>query len=237
MSETPSAGLEIRQGSGADWSALRDLLIVVAVLVVVKQSVLPYSLVYAGPASTFSAISVGTYLLFRRGMTWNDLGLKWPESWLKTAGLTIFVLFVILAVAASTRTILINFLPDIGTSGRFDHVEGNPAAYAIMMVLVWTHGSFFEELLFRAFVISRASSFLGGGLRNDLVAVLISSLFFGYRHYYYQGLLGEIVTGLIGLALGLLYIWFGRTNLLPSIFAHGIINSILQTTRFLGVKD
>jgi len=149
----------------------------------------------------------------------------------------LLVAIVILAIAATSRAILVNFLPDVGTSGRFDHVEGNPLAYATMMALVWTHGSFFEELLFRAFVINRTSSFLGGGLKSDLIAVGISSIFFGYRHFYYQGMVGAIITGLIGLALGLFYVWFGRKNLFPSIFAQGMINSILQTSRFLGIKD
>ncbi len=151
--------------------------------------------------------------------------------------MTIFVVFVILAIAATSRAILINYFPDVGTGGRFDHVEGNPIAYATMMILVWTHSSFFEELLFRAFIINRTSNFLGVGLKSDLIAIAISAIFFGYRHFYYQGMLGAIITGLIGLALGLLYILFGRKNLCPSIFAHGIINSILQTSRFSGVKD
>ncbi|MDX1704720.1 MAG: hypothetical protein R3235_10550, partial [Altererythrobacter ishigakiensis] len=65
--------------------ALLDLAIVVVVLVGVKQSLLPYTIVYAGPASTFTAMLVATFLLHRRGFGWSDLGLRWPESWLKTA--------------------------------------------------------------------------------------------------------------------------------------------------------
>ena len=57
-------------------AALRDLLLVVTVLVVVKQSVLPISQLYAGPASTVSAMIVGTFLLRRRGLAWSDLGLR-----------------------------------------------------------------------------------------------------------------------------------------------------------------
>jgi len=237
MTNAPKIATGDNQTGSLDFGPLFDLTLVVALLVIVKQAVLPYTMVYAGPVSTFSAMALATFLLFRRGLKWSDLGLKSPQNWLKTAGLTIFVTFVILAIAAGSRAMLINYFPDVGTSGRFDHVEDNPLSYAIMMALVWTHSSFFEELLFRAFIIDRASSFLGGGLKSDLIAVGTSSVFFGYRHYYYQGMLGAIITGLIGLALGLLYLWFGRKNLFPSIFAHGIINSILQTTRFLGIKD
>ena len=66
--------------------ALLNLAIVVAVLVGVKQSLLLYTVVYAGPASTFSAMAVATFLLYRRGFSWSDLGLRWPDSWLKTLG-------------------------------------------------------------------------------------------------------------------------------------------------------
>ena len=55
-----------------DWASFRDLAAVVAVLVIVKQSLLPFTLLYAGPASTLSAMILATVLLKRRGLGWND---------------------------------------------------------------------------------------------------------------------------------------------------------------------
>ena len=104
------------------------------------------------------------------------------------------------------------------------------------MAVIWTHAAFFEELLFRAFIINRGMTFLGGGLGAGLVAVLFSAAFFGYRHYYYQGLNGALTTSAVGLALGLLYLWFGRRNILPLILAHGAIDSLGMTYRFLGIE-
>lgn len=219
------------------WSALRDLLIVVATLVVVKQSLLPFTYLYAGPASTFSAMAVGSYLLWRRGAGWRDLGLRWPRSWLKTIGLTLLTMIVFIAATQSIQPIASLLFEDVGVSGRFDHVEGNLAAYIGIMAIVWTHGSFFEELLFRAFVIDHSSRFLGGGLKAEIAAAIVSSIFFGYRHYYYQGMHGALITGTGGLAFALLYTWFGRRNILPLIFAHGIFNSLAQTLRFFGIRD
>ncbi len=213
--------------------ALIDLLIVVGVLVAVKQSVLPYTVVYAGPASTFSAMIVATFLLYRRGYRWADLGLRWPESWLKTIALTAAIFAVFLAVAGGGSAVVGQFFPDVGTSGRFDFVEGNLIGYLTVMALVWTHGSFFEELLFRAFIITKGEAALGGSRVASFVAVVLAAIFFGYRHYYYQGMHGAIMTGQIGLLFGLIYIWIGRRNILPLVFAHGIANSIAQTSRFL----
>lgn len=220
-----------------DVGAITDLIAVMATLVVVKQSLLPFSYLYAGPASTLSAMILGTYLLRRRGLGWKDLGLRWPENWFKTAGLTVLSMVIFIAATQLMQPIAYYFYDDVGTSGRFDHIEGNLVAYLGIMLLVWTHGSFFEELLFRAFVIDRSSSALGGGMRGDLIAALFSSVFFGYRHYYYQGMSGALITGAGGFAFALLYLWFGRRNILPLIFAHGIFNSLAQTMRFLGIRD
>ena len=237
MAESPPVPDDQNEpGRTFDFKALTDLTLILAVLVIVKQSVLPYSFLYAGPASTFSAMAVATWLLYRRGLGWADLGLRWPENWLKTAGftvLTIAVLFLTMGLVGELADMLFE---DVGTSGRFEHVEGNFAAYLGMMLLVWTHGSFFEELLFRAFIVNRASSFLGGGFKADVIAAVFSAVFFGYRHYYYQGMNGALTTGALGLAFAILYLWFGRKNILPLILSHGAINSLGMTMRFLGLR-
>ncbi len=226
-----------RQAKLFDGGALIDLLIILAVLVIVKQSVLPFSYLYAGPASTFSAMLVATILLRRRGLRWKNLGLCWPENWWKTIGLTLLSMVAFIAATQTMQLFADAFFDDVGTSGRFDHIEGNPAAYVGIMLLVWTHGSFFEELLFRAFVIDRTSSAFGGDWPADVGAALFSSIFFGYRHYYYQGMHGALITGAGGFAFAMLYLWFGRKNIMPLIFAHGIFNSLGQTFRFLGIRD
>lgn len=222
-----------------NYGPLFDLLIVMAVLVIVKQSVLPFSMVFGGPASTLTAMIVATYLLHRREMSWKDLGLRLPDknvkSCLKILGLTLVTFFAFALVGDFVGEIADKFFEDVGTSSRFDAVKGNFLAYLGIMFIVWTHSAFFEELLFRAFIINRGSAFLGGGIKADLVTVVFAALFFGYRHYYYQGMKGAIVTGSIGLVLGLLYLWYGRKNILPLVFAHGIMNSIGQTIRYLGV--
>ncbi len=216
------------------FAAFIDLAIVAGVLVTVKQTVLQFSVVYGGPASTFAAMAAATWLLYRRGFRWADLGFVWPESWLKTLGWTALVFAAFLVTAGTSSAVADQFVPDVGASGRFDFVKGSWAGYLTIMALVWTHGSFFEELLFRAFVITKGQTALGGTRMAGIVAVVLSAVFFGYRHYYYQGLHGAFVTGMIGLVFGLIYLWFGRRNVWPLILAHGLANSIAQTSRFLG---
>ncbi len=218
----------------AKHSAFLDLAIVVLVLVIVKQSVLPYSLVYAGPASTFSAMLVATLLLHRRKSSWGELGFRWPENWLRTLAITVTIFVAFLATAGASSALADLWFEDIGAGGRFDFVEGNLAAYLLIMGLVWTHGSFFEELLFRAFIISKLMDAIPGERWSGVTAAVLAAAFFGYRHYYYQGAHGALVTGCIGLVFGLIYLKLRKTTMLPLILVHGAANSIAQTSRFLG---
>ncbi len=220
-----------------DDGALRDLAAVMATVVIIKQTVLSFSLLYAGPVSTFLTMALATYLLRRRGTSWKCLGLRWPKSWIETAGLTVLTIFVFALSMELMEVVADKYFEDKEASGRFDHIEGNVGAYLVILFLTWTHASFFEELLFRAFIIGKTSRFLGEGLWADLFAVVFAAIFFGYRHYYYQGMNGALKTGAAGLSLGLLYLWFGRRNILPLALAHGVVNSLGMTLRFLGIDD
>jgi len=231
---THSDEIKIRR---LNWTSLIDLTAVVGVMVLVKQSLLPFTQLYAGPVSTLSAMILATMLLRRRGLGWGALGFRWPKSWIKTAGLTILSMAFFIICTQAMGVLADRFFENVNTGTRFDHIEGNLQAYIIIMLLVWTHGSFFEELLFRAFAITKASEFLGGRWPADIAALFLSSIFFGYRHAYYQGIHGAFVTGAGGFAFGLLYLRFGRTNILPLIFAHGIFNTLGQTFRFFGIVD
>lgn len=225
----------VAQGAQPDRRAAAfDLAIVVAVLVTVKQALLPLTVVFAGPASTLSAMIVGTFLLYRRGSNWQELGFRWPESWPRAFGWTLAIFVLFLATVAGTNAIADMMFEDIGASGRFDFVRGNLAAYLMIMVVVWTHGSFFEELLFRAFIITKLSDTLGDKRGAAIISVIIAAVFFGYRHYYYQGMHGALVTGMIGLLFGLIYLRLRKTTILPIILVHGLVNSLSQTSRFLG---
>lgn len=221
-------------GQSTRLSAAFDLVIVVAVLVIVKQALLPYTFVFAGPASTLSAMIVGTVLLYRRGLKWSDLGFRWPESWLAVLGWSVVIFIAFLVTVAGASAFANLFFADVGTSGRFDFVRGDLAAYLLLMLVVWTHGSFFEELLFRAFIITKLSDTLGGMRGAGILAAIIAAVFFGYRHYYYQGMNGAVVTGAIGLLFGLIYLRIRNTTIWPLILVHGAVNTIGQTSRYLG---
>ncbi len=222
--------------SGLDRGALLDLLIILITLVAVKQSVLLFSAVGGGPASTVTAMIVGTYLLRRRSMRWADLGMVKPDSWPKTIFWAAVVFFLILMTAAAVSPGADLFFERQPRTNRFGDIEGDVAAFSMYLVIIWTHTAFFEELLFRAFIINRLQAVLGDMKWATPVAVVLAAAFFGYRHYYYQGMHGAIVTGCIGLTLGIYYVRRGRLNLWPMFLAHGFMNTLGFTIRFLGIE-
>ncbi len=233
--QTGSTGLALNW-SALNWSALLDALIIIAVLVVVKQFFLLYTIKYAGPISTFTAMAVATWRLRARGMGWKDLGFVKPDNIPKMLLLSLLVLAAIFAAAAIGTGIASIFFDKAYVADRFGDIEGDVPMFLLWMALIWTHSAFFEEMLFRAFIINRFGSFLGGSTAATIVSVVVAAIFFGYRHAYYQGPYGFVVTGVIGLALGGIYVWIGRKNLLPQILAHGYMNTIGFTMRFLGLK-
>ena len=218
-------------------SALYDLLLVVGVLVGVKQTALLYSSQFAGPISTFTAMIVATWMLRRRGMTWGDLGFVKPEKIWKTLLQAALIFGFIIIFMAAGGFIADMFFDKAFVINRFAGIKDNLPVYLMWMVLVWTHSAFFEEMLFRAVIMNRLTKFLGGDMAATIAAIVLSSIFFGYRHAYYQGGHGFIVTGFAGLGFAIVYAVLGKKNLLPQILAHGTINSIGFTMRFLGLKE
>ena len=78
---------------------------------------------------------------------------------------------------------------------------------------------FGEELLFRGYLISRWKRISGSAWQG----VLISMLLFGINHAY-QGLLGVIGTGVLGLVYALFFMRYRR--LWPLVLAHALTDFI-----------
>lgn len=220
-----------------NWRALGDAVLIIIVLVAVKQFFLLYTIKYAGPISTFTAMGFASWRLRASGMSWSDLGFRKPESWLKTLLLSGCVFGAIILAGVIGSGIAELFFDKAYVANRFGDLKGDVPMFALWFGLIWTHGSFFEEMLFRAFIINRFQCFLGGEMWSTVLSIVLAALFFGYRHAYYQGPYGFVVTGFIGLALGGIYVWFGKNNLIPQILAHGYMNTISFTMRFLGLKS
>ncbi len=79
-------------------------------------------------------------------------------------------------------------------------------------------------------MINRIAELGGGGKTAWRVAVLISSVVFGFAHYGW-GAMGIGQTGFMGLALGVSYLVVGR-NLWVLILAHAYMDTILMVQMY-----
>jgi membrane protease YdiL (CAAX protease family) len=221
-------------------NAMMDMAIVMIAMVVVKQSLLPITIIFAGPISLLTGVILASWRLWSRGERWFDLGLRKPESILKTIALSMLVIagiFAAIFISANFSREVLGILPPAGSGvNRFGDLEGNLFLFLGWLTLSWVHAGFNEEIIYRAFLISGFEKvFSETGHKWAIVFAIISAaLFFGYRHMYYQGWYGFTVTGTIGLFLGVMYFWFGRRNIWPLVIAHGFIDSIGMVARFLG---
>jgi membrane protease YdiL (CAAX protease family) len=179
---------------------------------------------------------VGAALLRRQGSSWRELGLRFPARWGRTAlwGLGAFVGAVVVFVAL--QALAVGVLEAVGVAtpaldqSRFNPVEGNPALYALMIVLAWTTIAFGEELFYRAFLLTRLIDLAGVG---RWAAILSAGLIFGLVHFA-EGPVGVLANTGMGVLFGWIFLRSHR-NLWITICGHGLINTFRFTLLFVGL--
>jgi membrane protease YdiL (CAAX protease family) len=98
---------------------------------------------------------------------------------------------------------------------------------------MWFTAELLEEFLWRGYLMDRLVDALGK--RTKLawaILVVCSAVVFGLIHCF-QGPIGMIRTGAIGLVFGLRYLAVG-SNLWPLVLAHALIDALDFVTHYLG---
>ena len=186
-------------------------------------------------AYVLSAV-VATRVLWSSGTGWTHIGLGRPASLRRTALLavlavvgSIFVTSIVELVAVNLPGLIVE-PPDIS---RFDSMVGNLPVLVVLVVATWTTIGFGEEMLFRAFLISRFAQLLNSTRTAWAVAALGSSAVFGVAHFA-EGPVGMATNGAFGLVLGVVYLASGR-NLWVTIVAHGTLNTLRFVAVYFGL--
>ena len=107
--------------------------------------------------------------------------------------------------------------------------------YLTRIVIGFVIGGLLEEILFRGFLITRISKILKINKASEMIALLVTSILFGFCHFY-QGWSGVISTGLIGFIFGIIFLAFNK-NLWYSILTHGFVNVTALTILYFGYYD
>ncbi len=142
---------------------------------------------------------------------WRDLGLVHPRSWVRTivSGIVFGV-----ALKFAMKSIVMPLLGAPPVNGPFHFLAHNPAEVPWMLYIIFVNAGFGEEVLFRGWSFERFGKLLGHSGWAKLVAVLITSAWFGYAHYGFQGMPGVENATIVGLVFGSVFAVTGRLYLL-----------------------
>lgn len=222
-------------------SAFRDVALIIGASVAVQAAVFPFSWKFASLPAAATVLILATIFLRQQNLGWRDVGLKGPSSArgvFITLGQTVITLAVMIAVGAIASIVLGQYVEPTSPAGdRFEGIVGNLDYYLMWLAISWIVGGFAEEMVFRGFLINRVESFLTGRVPIEksgiisIIAVILPAALFGFAHIYWRGLLGALVGTCVGIALGILYLAYGR-RLWPLILAHGLLNTLSVTARY-----
>lgn len=172
-----------------------------------------------------------------RGESWKELGLTFKSiSW--SEGFKTFLLSLLVTVLGLAAYILggivmaaITGTPETADMGGYDYLKNNIGMLLLTLVGVYIVSSFGEEVIYRAFLITRISKLGQDSKKATIVAVLLSSIIFGFIHYDW-GPAGIVQTACMGLVMGICYIKFKR-RLWILVLAHAYMDTILMIGVYL----
>jgi len=122
--------------------------------------------------------------------------------------------------------------PPIVAPEGTSEIAGSPGSALLWLLLVWTWAAFGEEISYRGYLFGRTAEALGRSPAAYAVAVGVSSVLFGYGHFY-KGPAGLVDSGVAGLVLAVAYL-LARRNLWVVVLAHGFIDTVGVVSLYFG---
>ena len=173
-----------------------------------------------------------------RGEGWKHFGLTCNSISFKKAGKT-FLLSLLVLVLAMVGFILgsiimanITGIPEGSANmSSYDYLKDNIGMLILTLCGVYIVSSFGEEVIYRGFLINRISEIGKNSKKAIWIAVILSSIIFGFVHYDW-GPMGIVQTAFMGLALGICYIKL-KKRLWILVLAHAYMDTILMVQLYL----
>jgi len=223
---SPDAAMPAKGWRQSKWLALAEFAIVALIFVADHYHLVPIS-------KTPFLLLLGWISLRVRKIKWRDVGFTRNRSWGMTLALgfglglilELFQLFI-------TQPLVARFTGKQPDLSDFRILHGNMKYALLGVALSWTLAAFGEELVWRGYLMNRVAD-LGRGSRFAWIcSLLLVSAVFGSTHSD-QGLTGQIIEGIAGFFLGLIYLRTGK-NLAVPIVAHGVSDTLDMVLLFLG---
>ncbi len=220
----------------SSWAFLFDLALYLPVMFLIRE-VYFQSLGFManGLFWSFTALVVASWRMKARGITWAELGLCKPANLKKVITATVFILGMaigsIIIFEILKDQLVWDLSPDTSNesaASKFGNLKNNWVLFFSIIPVIWLE-SFLEEVLDRGFLMNWIERVFSSTLLATILAVVLQAVIFGFRH---SNDLSErsITVGLIGLAMGVGYVVFGR-NLWPLILAHCVLNTVSMLDR------
>jgi membrane protease YdiL (CAAX protease family) len=115
----------------------------------------------------------------------------------------------------------------------FDQLKGNLPACLIALLLVWATAGFGEEIIFRGYFMRQFAKFFGESKVSIVLNIVLLACFFGFMHSY-QGITGQLVTGIVGALLALIF-YLRKYDLWFIIAVHGFFDTIALICIYFGL--
>ena len=217
---------------------LFDLLIYLSVMFLVREIYFSeVGFLVNGLFWSCTTLIVAYWRMKVRGVTWKDLGLRKPKSFLNTILISGGILAATLA-SLVLFNMLIDMLPifiepdvsDESAVSKFGDLKGNWWLFFSIIPMVLLE-SMLEELLDRGFLINWFEKLFSKTSIATILAVILQAATFGFRHSYDISE-RSITVAIIGLIMGIAYVKFGR-NLWPLIIAHCLLNTMSMVGRVI----
>ncbi|MFQ5630760.1 MAG: lysostaphin resistance A-like protein [bacterium] len=222
-----------KTGSGAFFI---DLALYLSVMFLIREVYFPdIGFIANGLLWSFTTLVIATWRMKVRGITWAELGLCKPKNYKTAVIATISILVLAIASIVVFQMIKeqlhLGVAPDTSDKSavdKFGNLKDNWLLFFSIIPFIWLE-SFLEEILDRGFLINWIERMFSSTFLATILAVILQAVIFGFRHSYD---LSErsITVGLIGLAMGIGYVAFGR-NLWPLIVAHCLLNTFSMLDR------
>jgi membrane protease YdiL (CAAX protease family) len=215
-----------------------EIIIVLGVMSGTKAIADYFHIIASGSIGIWVGIITATLFLKRRKITWYEIGLYLPKGrkqWLNQIGLGVLAIGSIILIVILTIYVLqplFGLESDPAGKEKFDFFIGKPNVFILYIVIgVWFGAALGEELLIRGFLLNQLKNLIGENKISWAMALIIQAIIFGFMHSY-QGTIGMVLTGLIGLSFGVFYL-VSKRKLFPIILAHAVFNTFTMVAFYL----
>ena len=114
----------------------------------------------------------------------------------------------------------------------FEQFKGDVSASLSLLLYIWISAAFGEEIVFRGYLMTQFTKFLGSSKISLVLNILIFGVLFGLIHAY-QGISGQIITGIIGMLLAVIF-HIRKNDLWFNAVLHGCIDTVAVVYMYYG---